>query len=98
MSKLATGYVRFITRLPVTDATSGFSCWRKEALEAIGFEDAFSSGYVFLVEMKYKAFRKGFRVAEVPIIFVERKSGNSKMDWAVFWEGFWGVLKLRLRY
>ena len=98
MSKLATGYVRFITRLPVTDATSGFNCWRREALEAIGFQDAFSSGYVFLVEMKYKAFRKGFRVAEVPIIFIERKSGNSKMDWAVFWEAFWGVLKLRFRY
>ncbi|MGI9068169.1 MAG: polyprenol monophosphomannose synthase [Pyrinomonadaceae bacterium] len=98
MSKLATGYVRFITGIPVTDATSGFSCWRREALEAIGFEDAFSSGYVFLVEMKYKAFRKGFRVAEVPIIFIERKSGNSKLDWAVFWEAFWGVLKLRLRY
>ncbi|MEP6718669.1 MAG: polyprenol monophosphomannose synthase, partial [bacterium] len=65
LSKLATGYVRFITRIPVTDATSGFSCWRREALEAIGFENAFSSGYVFLVEMKYKAFRKGFRVAEV---------------------------------
>lgn len=98
MSKLATNYVRFITRMPFTDATSGFGCWRREALEAISFQNAFSSGYVFLVELKYKAFRKGFRVSEVPIIFIERKSGNSKMDWAVIWEAFWGVLRLRLRH
>jgi dolichol-phosphate mannosyltransferase len=98
MSKLATNYVRFVTRVPFTDATSGFSCWRREALEAISFQNAFSSGYVFLVELKYKAYRKGFRVSEVPIIFIERKSGNSKMDWAVIWEAFWGVLRLRLKY
>jgi dolichol-phosphate mannosyltransferase len=98
MSKLATNYVRFITRMPFTDATSGFNCWRREALEAISFQSAFSSGYVFLVELKYKAYRQGFRVSEVPIIFIERKSGNSKMDWAVIWEAFWGVLRLRLKY
>ena len=98
MSKLASSYVRFITRMPFTDGTSGFNCWRREALEAISFQNAFSSGYVFLVELKYKAYRKGFRVSEVPIIFIERKSGNSKMDWAVVWEAFWGVLRLRLKH
>ena len=98
MSKLASNYVRFITRMPFTDATSGFNCWRREALEAISFQNAFSSGYVFLVELKYKAYRKDFRVGEVPIIFIERKSGDSKMDWAVIWEAFWGVLRLRLRH
>lgn len=98
MSKLATNYVRFVTRMPLSDATSGFKCWRREALESIGFDDAFSSGYVFLVEMKYKAYRKGFRLAEVPIIFVERKSGKSKLDWKVIWEAIWGVLRLRLKY
>jgi dolichol-phosphate mannosyltransferase len=98
MSKLASNYVRFVTRMPFTDATSGFNCWRREALEAISFQNAFSSGYVFLVELKYKAYRKGFRVGEVPIIFIERKSGDSKMDWAVIWEAFWGVLRLRLRH
>jgi dolichol-phosphate mannosyltransferase len=98
MSKLATNYVRFVTRMPFTDATSGFKCWRRAALEAIGYEDVFSSGYVFLVEMKYKAYRRGFRVTEVPIIFVERKSGNSKLDWSVIWEAIWGVLRLRLKY
>jgi dolichol-phosphate mannosyltransferase len=67
-------------------------------LEAIGSESTFSSGYVFLVEMKYKAFRQNFRVAEVPIIFVERRSGDSKLNGQIFWEALWGVLRLRLRY
>ncbi len=98
LSKTATNYVRFVTRMPFTDATSGYACWRREALATVGFEDAFSSGYVFLVEMKYKAYRKGFRVAEVPIIFVERKSGDSKLDWRVFIEAVWRVLKLRFKY
>ncbi|MFN2493604.1 MAG: polyprenol monophosphomannose synthase [Pyrinomonadaceae bacterium] len=98
MSKLANNYVRFVTGMPFSDTTSGFKCWRREALEAIGFADAFSSGYVFLVEMKYKAYRKGFRLAEVPIVFVERKSGNSKLDWRVIWEALWGVLRLRVKY
>jgi dolichol-phosphate mannosyltransferase len=98
LSKMATNYVRFVTRTPFTDATSGFNCWRREALEAVGFEAFFSSGYVFLVEMKYKAHRKGLKIAEVPIVFVERKSGDSKLDWRVIFEAFWGVLRLRLRY
>jgi dolichol-phosphate mannosyltransferase len=98
LSKAATAYVRFVTRVPFTDATSGFSLWRREALEKIDFEDAFSSGYVFLVEMKYKAWRKGLRVAEVPIIFVERKSGDSKLDWKVIREAVWGVVRLRLKH
>lgn len=98
LSKLASNYVRLITRMPFTDPTSGYNCWRREALEAIDFQDAFSIGYVFLVELKYKAQRKGFRISEVPIIFIERKSGDSKMDWAVIWEAFWGVIRLRLRH
>lgn len=97
LSKTAASFVRFVTGMPFTDATSGFNCWRREALEAIGFEDTFSIGYVFLVEMKYKAYRKGFRVAEIPIIFIERKSGNSKMDWGVVREAIWGVIKLRFK-
>jgi dolichol-phosphate mannosyltransferase len=98
MSKMAVNYVRFVTRLPLSDATSGFSCWRREALQSIGFEDAFASGYLFLIEMKYRAYRKGFRMAEVPIIFVERKNGDSKLDWNVFREACVGVLRLRLKY
>ena len=98
LSKLASHYVRFITRMPLTDATSGFICWRKSALESLRFEDAFSIGYVFLVEMKYKAYRKGLRISETPIIFVERKHGDSKLSWRVTWEAIWGVLRLRLKY
>jgi dolichol-phosphate mannosyltransferase len=98
LSKLATNYVRFVTRVPFTDTTSGYSCWRRQALEKINFENAFSSGYLFLVEMKYKAWRKGFRLAEVPIIFIERKSGDSKLDWKVFCEAVWGVVRLRLKH
>lgn len=98
MSKLAVNYVRFVTRMPFTDATSGFKCWKRAALEAVGFADTFASGYLFLIEMKYRAYRKGFKVAEVPIIFVERKSGDSKLDWKVFREACWGVLRLRFKY
>jgi len=98
LSKLATRYVQFVTRLPLSDATSGFNCWRREALEAIGLETMFSNGYLFLVEMKYRAYRRGQRLAEVPIIFVERRSGASKLDRRVFWEAVWGVLRLRVRH
>jgi dolichol-phosphate mannosyltransferase len=98
LSKLASHYVRFITRMPLSDPTSGFMCWRRAALESLGFRDAFSIGYVFLVEMKYKAYRKGLRLTERPIIFVERKHGNSKLGWRVTWEAIWGVLRLRFKY
>ena len=97
MSKLASDYVRFITRMPFTDTTSGFNCWRRETLISIDVEKIFSKGYVFQIEMKYKAFRKGFKVVEVPIIFVERKNGNSKLDRRVIWEALWGVLRLKVK-
>ena len=97
LSKTAVNYVRLVTRLPLSDATSGFKCWRRKALETVGFEDTFSSGYLFLIEMKYRAYRKGLKVSEVPIIFVERKNGESKLDWRVFREALWGVLRLRFK-
>jgi len=98
LSKLASHYVRFITRMPLNDPTSGFMCCRKSALESISLTDVFSIGYVFLVEMKYKTYRKGLRVVETPIVFVERKHGTSKLAWQVAWEAFWGVLRLKLNY
>lgn len=98
LSKTAVNYVRLITRLPLSDATSGFKCWNRKALEAVGFEDTFASGYLFLIEMKYRAYRKGLRVSEVPIVFVERKNGESKLDWRVFREALWGVVRLRFKY
>ncbi|SRR6266536_481160 len=97
LSKAATFYVRTLTRMPVTDATTGFKCWRRSALEAIDFENIFSNGYVFLAEMSYQAFRKNLRVTEVPIIFVERRLGRSKFNWRIIAEGFWGVIRMRVR-
>ena len=97
LSKAATLYVRLVTRMPLTDTTGGFKCWRREALEAIGLEGVFSNGYLFQVEMTYKAFRKNLRIAEVPIVFVERRLGRSKMHWGIIAEALWGVVRMRLR-
>lgn len=97
LSKMATKYVRLITGMPFTDTTGGFKCWRRETLEAVGLEAVFSNGYLFQIEMTYRAYKKGFKVVEVPIIFVERNLGKSKMSWAVIWEAIWGVLRLKLR-
>ena len=97
LSKAATLYVRLVTRMPLTDTTGGFKCWRREALEAIGLEGVFSNGYLFQVEMTYKAFRKNLRIAEVPIVFVERRLGRSKMHWGIIAEALWGVARMRLR-
>ena len=97
LSKAATFYVRFVTRMPLTDTTTGFKCWRREALESIGLERLFSNGYVFLAEMSYRAFRKKLRITEVPIVFVERSLGRSKMTWGIVAEGLWGVIRMRFR-
>ena len=98
LSKLATLYVRLITRMPFSDATSGFKCWRRETLASIGLEEAFSNGYLFQIETTYKAHAKGFRVAEIPIIFFERNRGRSKMNWTIILEAVWGVLKLKYQF
>jgi dolichol-phosphate mannosyltransferase len=97
LSRAATVYVRFITRMPLTDATSGFKCWRREVLEAIDLDRIFSGGYLFQVEMSYRTYQKKFRIAEIPIIFVERRLGRSKMDWGIIAEAILGVVRLRLR-
>ncbi len=97
LSRAASGYVRSVTRMPLTDATSGFKCWRRETLEAIDLEKIFSGGYLFQVEMSYRTYQKKFRIAEVPIIFVERRLGRSKMDWGIIAEAILGVIRMRLR-
>jgi dolichol-phosphate mannosyltransferase len=96
LSKTATKYVQLITGMRFTDATTGFKCWRRRALESLGLDAVLSNGYLFQIEMTYKAFRKGFLIKEIPIIFYERNLGRSKMDWAVIREAVWGVLRLRL--
>ena len=98
LSKLATQYIQIITRLPLSDATGGYNCWRRQTLEAIGFDGAFSNGYLFSAELKYKAYRKKFKLIEIPIVFTERDLGKSKMNWGIIWEAIWGVFKLRIRY
>lgn len=97
LSKMANRYARTVTGMPVTDATGGFKCWRREALDTIGLDQVFSNGYMFQIEMTYKAMRKGFRVEEIPIIFYERNLGKSKMDSGIILEALWGVWRLRFR-
>jgi dolichol-phosphate mannosyltransferase len=97
LSKAASSYVRFITRMPIADTTTGFKCWRREALLTIGLDRLVSNGYVFLAEMTYRAFRKGMRIKEVPIIYVERRLGRSKMSRNIMVEGVFSVLRMRFR-
>jgi dolichol-phosphate mannosyltransferase len=97
LSRAASGYVRFVTRMPLTDATSGFKCWRRETLGAIDLDNIFSGGYLFQVEMSYRTYQKGLRIAEIPIVFVERRLGRSKMDWGIIAEAILGVIRMRLR-
>ena len=93
-------YTRLVTRLPVRDATGGFKCWRREALEAINLDGVRSQGYSFQIEMTYRAWLKGFRITEIPIIFVDRTVGESKMTRSIMLEaavmiprlGIWKLL------
>jgi len=97
LSKLASVYVRIITGMPFSDTTGGFKCWKRSALEQIDLTRVFSNGYLFQVEMTWKAYRKGCRIEEIPIIFYERELGRSKIDWRIIGEAIWGVLTLRFR-
>jgi dolichol-phosphate mannosyltransferase len=86
LSAAANHYIRLVTRLAVRDCTSGFRCWRREALERVPLQTIVSDGYAFLVEMLYLADRLGCRIGEVPIIFVERRQGHSKLTGAIVLE------------
>lgn len=97
MSYFASKYVRTITRMPVCDATAGFVGYRREVLERIDLDRVQMVGYGFQIEMKYTAWRLGFRIKELSIVFVDRTAGNSKMSSGIFGEAFWGVLKLPFR-
>lgn len=89
-------YARVITRLPVMDATGGFNLWWREVLEAIPLDQIESNGYAFQVELKLRAWRKGFDPLEIPIVFTERETGDSKMSKAIVLEAVWKIWKLRL--
>jgi len=96
ISFFANNYARWITGLPIHDCTSGFCCYRREVLEQIDLDKVHTRGYSFLVEMKYRALRKGFRIGEVPIIFFERRSGKTKMSKFDIFEAVFTVWRLRL--
>ena len=96
MSYFASAYVRMVTRMKLRDATAGFVCYRRRVLESINLDKIEFKGYAFQIEMKFKAHRKGFKITEVPIIFINRQLGTSKMNSSIFGEAMFGVIKLKL--
>lgn len=97
MSYYASAYVRLITRMKVRDTTAGFKCYTRKVLQAIDFNQIRFTGYAFQIEMKYTAWKLGFNIVEVPIIFTERTLGESKMNKKIFKEAIFGVISLRMR-
>jgi dolichol-phosphate mannosyltransferase len=95
MSYYASAYVRLVTGMKVRDATAGFVCYRREVLQSIDLDAIEFKGYAFQIEMKFTAHRMGFTIKEVPIVFVNRVLGTSKMNSSIFFEALWGVIKLR---
>ncbi|MDE6395562.1 MAG: polyprenol monophosphomannose synthase [Duncaniella sp.] len=95
MSYYASVYVRTVTRMPVHDATAGFVCYRRRVLAALPLDRIRFKGYAFQIEMKFLAYKYGFKIVEVPIVFVNRVLGTSKMSSGIFSEGFFGVLRLK---
>lgn len=96
MSYYASKYVRFVTGLPVADTTAGYVCYRREVLETIEFDKIKFKGYAFQIEMKFTAYKCGFTIKEVPIIFVNRVEGTSKMSGGIFSEALFGVIRLKI--
>ena len=96
MSYFASCYVRFVTGFKVHDTTAGFVCYRRRVLETIDLDKIRFKGYAFQIEMKFTAYRIGFRIKEVPVVFVNRREGTSKMSGGIFSEAFFGVMRLRL--
>ena len=97
MSYYASVYVRTVLGMKVYDTTAGFKCYKRNVLETIDLDKVKMKGYGFQIEMKYSTFKLGFKIKEVPIIFVDRTEGTSKMSSGIFGEAFWGVMKLKLR-
>jgi len=96
MSYFASVYVRKITGMPIMDTTAGFKCYRHTVLETIGIKKIRMKGYGFQIEMKFKTWKYGFKIKEIPIIFTDRKEGISKMSGGIFGEAFKGVIKMKL--
>jgi dolichol-phosphate mannosyltransferase len=96
LSSGANLYARIVTGLPLTDSTGGFKCFRRRVLDAIPLDRVRSNGYSFQIEMSFRAWKKGFRLVEVPIIFTDRVEGHSKMNKRIVREAIWMVWWLRL--
>lgn len=96
MSYYASAYVRTILGISLRDTTAGFVCWTRRVLETMSLDDVRFKGYAFQIEMKYTALRLGFKIKEVPVIFVNRELGTSKMSGGIFSEALFGVMKLRM--
>ena len=97
ISYFASVYVKMVLWVNINDATAGFKCYRKKVLQKIKFDKIKFVGYAFQIEMKYTAKKLGFKIAEVPVTFIDRKEGASKMNTKIFKEAFWGVLEMRTR-
>jgi dolichol-phosphate mannosyltransferase len=97
LSYFANFYTRIITGLPIHDATGGFKCFRRSVLESLDFNNVKSNGYAFQIEITFKAWKKGFKIGEIPIIFIDRTMGSSKMSKKIVREAIFMVWKLRLR-
>jgi len=96
MSYFASKYVRFVTGMSIADTTAGFKCYRREVLETIDLDKIRFKGYAFQIEMKFTAYMCGFTLKEVPIIFINRVLGTSKMSGGIFGEAFFGVIQLKI--
>ena len=96
LSYFASKYVRLITRMPIHDTTAGFKCYRRSVLEAIDFHKIRFTGYAFQIEMKFRSWRQGFKLKEVPVIFTDRKLGESKMSRGIIREAVFGVILLKI--
>jgi dolichol-phosphate mannosyltransferase len=96
MSYFASLYVRLVTGMKVMDTTAGFKCYRRKVLQTIDFESIKLKGYGFQIEMKFTAWKHGFYIVEVPIVFTDRKEGTSKMSGGIFNEALWGVMKMKI--
>lgn len=97
MSYFASAYVRFITRMKLRDSTAGFVCYKAEVLRALDLDRIQFKGYAFQIEMKFKSYKKNFKIVEVPIVFVNRRLGESKMNSSIFGEAIFGVITLKLK-
>lgn len=97
LSYFASKYVRFVTGIPVNDTTAGFVCWNRKVLETIKLDKIKFVGYAFQIEMKYKAWKHGFSIKEVSVIFTDRTLGESKMSGGIVYEALFGVIKMRLK-